>query len=225
MRAQENTKKSKKAAIILSGCGVLDGSEITEAVAAVFGVCEAGAEPVFFAPNIPQADVVNHLSGRAENSRRNVLAEAARIARGNISDLKDFDARSVDAAIFVGGFGAAKNLSDFAAKGAGCKLNKDAEKAVLEMHSLKKPIGFVCIAPASVAAPALGKFGVKLTIGSDPQTAAQIEKTGAVHVNCAADGFVCDESANVYSTPAYMLAQSPLDVRDGVAKMARAMLK
>ena len=223
MQAQDNPKKTKKAAIILSGCGVLDGSEITEAIAAVFGVCEAGAEPVFFAPDIHQADVVNHLTGKPEGSRRNVLEEAARIARGNISDLKNFNAQNLDAAIFVGGFGAAKNLSDFAANGANCKLNKDAEKAVLDMYNLKKPLGFVCIAPASVAAPALGKFGVKLTIGSDPQTAAQIEKTGAIHVECAADDFIKD--GNVYSTPAYMLAQSPLDVRCGVAKMAREMLK
>lgn len=218
-------KNQKKAAIILSGCGVFDGSETTEAVAAIFGVCRAGATPVFFAPNIEQAETVNHLSGKAEKEIRNVLKESARIARGEISDLKDFDANGVDAAIFVGGFGAAKNLSDFAFKGAQASLNKDVERAVLTMFELKKPLGFVCISPASVGAAALGKFGVTLTIGSDPQTAAELEKTGAKHKECDAKNFVKDPNFEVYSTPAYMLAQNPLDVLEGIEKMAREMLK
>lgn len=218
-------KSTKKAAIILSGCGVFDGSEITEAVATIFGVCQAGAKPVFFAPNIEQAHTINHLSGEIESENRNVLKESARIARGEISDLKDFDANDVDAAIFVGGFGAAKNLSDFAFKGANASLNADVKRAVLKMFELKKPLGFVCISPASVGAVALGKFGATLTIGSDLQTAELLEKTGAKHKICDAKNFVKDPDFEVYSTPAYMLAQSPLDVLEGVGKMAREMLK
>ncbi|MBR6389435.1 MAG: isoprenoid biosynthesis glyoxalase ElbB [Opitutales bacterium] len=225
MQEQGGKIQQKKAAIILSGCGVFDGSEITEAVAAIFGVCEAGAKPYFFAPDMEQAEVVNHLTGKIENEKRNVLAESARIARGEISDLKDFKPEEFDAAIFVGGFGAAKNLSTFAYDGAGAKICQEAERAVLGMYNLNKPLGFVCIAPASVGAVVLGKFGVELTIGSDPRTAAQLEKTGARHVECAAADFHKDPSSNVYSTPAYMLAQSPLDVLHGVGKMARAMLK
>ncbi len=216
---------TKKAAIILSGCGVFDGAEITEAVATIFGVYAAGATPIFFAPNIEQVHVINHLNGEVENETRNVLEESARIARGNIQDLKDFNANEVDAAFFVGGFGAAKNLSDFAFKDADATLNKEVENAVLKMFELKKPLGFLCIAPASVGAVALGKFGVTLTIGNAPQTATEIQKLGALHQNCEANNFVKDPNFEVYSTPAYMLAKTPLDIQEGVAKMAYAMLK
>ena len=53
---------SKKAALILSGCGHLDGAEITEAVSLNICLLEAGFEVNFFAPDRLQADTVNHVT-------------------------------------------------------------------------------------------------------------------------------------------------------------------
>ncbi len=221
---QGEGRADKKVAIVLSGCGVYDGSEIIEAVSTIIAVEKCGAKCVFFAPNVKQADVVNHLSGEAENSSRNVLQESARIARGDIADIESFEARDFDALIFPGGFGAAKNLSTFAFDGANAKLLPQVESAVLKMFEAGKPLGFICIAPAAVGALALGKYGVELTIGSDKATAGAMESLGAKHVNCEASSFVKDKSRKVYSTPAFMSAKSALEAYTGIEKMLKAIL-
>lgn len=223
--AQNSGKADKKAAIFLSGCGVYDGSEITETIATILAVEKCGAKCVFFAPDMPQLDVVNHLSGKSENSSRNVLVESARIARGKIFNLDAFRCEDFDALLFPGGFGAAKNLSSYALKNAEAKLLPKVESAVLGMYEAKKPIGFICISPASIGAVALGKFGVELTIGSDKATAQTVEELGAHHICCEASNFVKDKNSNVYSTPAYMLAKSALEASVGIEKMVRAMLQ
>lgn len=215
----------KRAAIVLSGCGVYDGTEITEAVCAVLAAERAGAVPVFFAPDTAQAETLDHSTGKPVPEKRGVLAESARIARGNIAPLSEFRPENFDALIFPGGFGAAKNLSTFASEGAGCSVLADVEKAVLGMFEAGKPVGFICISPASVAARVLGKFGVELTVGGEGDAAAAVEACGAKHVGCAPESFVKDPEREVYSTPAYMSANSALQVEAGISKMIGAMLK
>ena len=214
---------SKKVAVILAGCGVFDGSEIHEAVITILNLHKLGADITFFAPNVSQADVVNHLEGKPDLSSRNVLVESARIARGSIFDLANFNATDFDAVVFPGGFGAAKNLCTFAFDGSQCSVNGDVQKVINAMLSNNKPMGFLCIAPV-IAAKAIGK-GVNLTIGTDTTTASAIEAMGAKHVNCSADDFVVDETFKVYSTPAYMLASNTAEIDSGVSKMLISMLK
>lgn len=223
--AQNAGQTDKKVAIILSGCGVYDGSEIIESVATILAIEKCGAKCVFFAPEIPQADVVNHLTGKTESQTRNVLQESARIARGKILNLDAFKVEDFDAIIFPGGFGAAKNLSSYAFKNTDATLLPKVECAVLGMFNAKKPIGFLCISPASIGAVALGKFGVELTIGNDKDTAQTIEALGARHKVCEASNFVKDKNTNVYSTPAFMSAKTALEASIGIEKMVRAMLK
>ncbi len=213
--------KTFKAAIVLSGCGVFDGSEIHEAVITILNLQKLGATVSFFAPNIPQLHALNHIGGEAEESTRNVLAESARIARGNIAPLSEFNAEDVDALLFVGGFGAAKNLSNFALAGTNMEVVGDVEKSIKSMLNLKKPVGFICIAPV-IAAKVISN-GVNITIGNDPQTASAIEAMGAKHIDCPADSFVKDANYNVYSTPAYMLAQDTTEIDKGVGAMLKEM--
>ncbi len=215
----------KKVAIVLSGCGVYDGAEIHEAVMLLYACQKEGAQVSFFAPDIDQAGVVNHLDGSvSEGAKRNVLEESARIARGDISPLSKFDSSRFDALFFAGGFGAAKNLCSFAFDGADCSVNPDVEKAVCSMVSSGKPQGFVCISPV-IAARVLGNRKVKLTIGSDTSTAAAVEKMGARHVNCSVDEYCFDEELKVYSTPAYMLAKNTVELFSGIFKMVSAALR
>lgn len=215
---------TKKIGVVLAGCGVYDGAEIHEAVLTLLAIERAGAEAAIFAPNIPQAHVVNHLTGEAADETRNVLVEAARIARGKIADLADFDAAAVDALILPGGFGAAKNLCDFAFKGADCTVNPDVEKAVRATRDAGKPIGALCIAPA-ILAKLFGGEGAKLTIGSDEGTAAALEKLGAVHYTTTHGDVVVDEGLKLATSPCYMLDATVSQIADGAANTVAALLK
>lgn len=212
--------------IMLSGCGVFDGSEIHEAVFTLLAVDRAGAQAVFLAPNVPQAHVVDHAKGEvAAGESRNVLAEAARIARGKIRDAASVRATDLDALIFPGGFGAAKNLCTFAFDGPDCDVNPEVERLVGAMHAAGKPLGFLCIAPA-LAAKLLGGEGVALTIGNDAETAAALESLGAHHVDCPVTELCHDEKHNVVSAPAYMYGEArPSEVAEGIEKLVRKVVQ
>ena len=140
-----------KVGVILSGCGVYDGSEIHEAVISLLALNRAGADVVSMAPNMEQT-VINHLTGEpAEGASRNVLEESARIVRGEIQDIAKVDTTDLDALFIPGGFGAAKNLCDFAFKGPDCDVHPEVARVIKEVVTAKKPLAAVCIAPALVA--------------------------------------------------------------------------
>ncbi len=217
--------EGKKVGVVLSGCGVYDGAEIHESVITLLALDKAGAKVICMAPDVPQMHVINHMKGEpAAGENRNVLIESARIARGEIKNMKDVTATDLDALIFPGGFGAAKNLCTFAVDGVDCKVNAEVERLVNEMHRAKKPIGFICIAPA-MAAKILGSHQPKLTIGSDPGTAQAIEKMGGKHVECTVYEAAVDDVNKVVSTPAYMLGPSIAHVAKGIEKCVEQVLK
>jgi len=210
-----------KVGVLLCGCGMYDGSEVHEATLTLFFLDRAGAEIVCMAPDIGQAEVVNHISGQATGEKRQVLLEAARIARGDIRDIKQVRASELDALILPGGLGAAKNLCDFALKGADCTVNPEVAGLIREMHQAGKPIGFICIAPA-IAAKVLG---AKVTIGTDRATAAAVERMGGSHVMCQVDQIAVDEEKKVVSTPAYMLGPTISKVALGIEKLVAKVLE
>jgi len=215
-----------KVGVVLSGCGVYDGSEIHEAVITLLALDRAGAEIICMAPNAPQLHVVNHLTGEvAEAESRNILVESARIARGDIKDMASVTAADVDALVLPGGFGAAKNLCDFAINGPECQVNAEVSRLVNEMVNAKKPIAAICIAPA-VIARILGQAGKapQVTIGTDSGTAEAINAMGAQHVNKAVEEFVVDEDLNILTTPAYMLAGSIKEAADGIEATISALM-
>lgn len=209
-------------AIILSGCGVYDGAEIHESVLTLLQLELQGASYQCFAPDISQHHVINHISGDEMHEQRNVLTEAARIARGKIKALTELNASEFDAVILPGGFGAAKNLSDFAFNGANASMLPQLKTVLTAFISQQKPVGFICIAPAMI--PLLYDAKVAMTIGTDKQTADNIEQMGAVHVNCQVTDIVVDHAAKVVSTPAYMLAQSVTEANTGIEKLVAAVL-
>jgi len=203
--------------VILSGCGYLDGAEIHESVLTLLALDRAGAEVSCFAPNVAQRKVVNHLTHKAQAESRNVLVEAARIARGRIRDVAQADPAALDALLLPGGFGAALNLCDFAITGPDCTVDPGVARLVRAIHAAGKPIGAICIAPALIA-KLLGNEGVEVTIGNDAQTAAAIERMGAHHSPCAVDALVVDRLHKVVTTPAYMLGPGPKEVAAGIER-------
>ncbi|MBV8871367.1 MAG: isoprenoid biosynthesis glyoxalase ElbB [Metakosakonia sp.] len=212
----------KKIGVVLSGSGVYDGSEIHEAVITLLAIAREGAEAVCFAPDKPQTDVINHLTGEPMGENRNVLIEAARIARGAILPIAQASINDLDALIVPGGFGAAKNLSSFASLGSESVVDPDLKRLALEMHQAGKPLGFMCIAPAML--PKIFDFPLRLTIGTDIDTAEVLEDMGAEHVPCPVDDIVVDEDNKVVTTPAYMLAQNIAEAAAGIEKLVSRVL-
>ncbi|MGB0205584.1 MAG: isoprenoid biosynthesis glyoxalase ElbB [Neptuniibacter sp.] len=208
----------KKIAVILSGCGVFDGAEIYESVLTLLQLAERGVDYQCMAPNIDQMHVINHLTGEvAENETRNVLVEAARLARGEIIDLATANAEDYDALIIPGGFGAAKNLSDFAVKGPESQVNADVLSFTQAIHKAGKPVGLICIAPAMT--PLIFGEGATCTIGNDADTAAAIEAMGGNHESCGVSEIVIDQERKIVTTPAYMLAGSITEAASGIRKL------
>ena len=211
-----------KVGLVLSGCGVNDGSEIHEAVITMLELDKAGAEMVLMAPNIDQLHVINHATGEEMDDSRNVLIESARISRGNIEDIAGVTSENLDALIFPGGFGVSKNLSDYAMSGMECSVNPDVLRLSREVHNDQKPIGVICIAPAIMANILAGD--TELTIGFDEQTAADIDAMGAKHVLCPVNEIVIDKEKKVVSTPAYMEAKSIKEAASGIEKLVAEIL-
>jgi enhancing lycopene biosynthesis protein 2 len=215
----------KRVGVILSGSGFLDGAEIQEATLTLLFLDRKGAKVTAMAPNVRQMHVVDHAKGEpAAGETRNVLAEAARITRGAIVDVKSVKAADLDALILPGGYGAAKNLCTFATEGVKLQVDADVERLVRDMATAGKPLGFICIAPV-IAAKVLGSRKVKLTIGNDPATASALNALGAIHVDAPVDQIVVDEKNKVVSTPAYMLGPSIAPVSAGIEKLVSAVLE
>ena len=210
----------KKIGVVLSGCGVYDGAEIHEAVITLLAIDRAGAKSVCMAPDIDQIHVINHHNGEEMvGEKRNVVVESARIARGEIRDINAIKADDIDALVFPGGFGAAKNLSNFAEKGDECDVHPDVMRLVKEFVAKQKPQAAICIAPAMMAKIYESESAKPtLTIGNDKDGISMIEAMGSQHQECVATDFVFDETNKIVSTPAYMVGESISEVAEGIEK-------
>lgn len=212
----------KKVAVILSGCGYLDGSEIRESVLTLLALDAANIEYQIFAPDEPLFHVVNHVKGEVNTAEsRNILQEAARIARGEISSLDKLDKSEFDGLLLPGGFGVAKNLSTFAFKGAEARVHSEINSILKAFHQSKKPIGAVCISPALLALT-FGDLHPNITLGSDDNIAKEIEKTGSIHHVCQTSDCVVDKQNLFVTTPAYMDDKASLkDIYQGITKLVK----
>lgn len=212
--------KPKKFAVVLAGCGVYDGAEIQEAVLTLLAIDKLGGTYQCFAPNMPQYHVINHLNGESMDESRNVLIEAARIARGNILPLTAFHPADFDALVFPGGFGVAKNLCTFAIEGTECTVHPDVESALKNAAGANLPVGALCIAPALIAR-VLGKGN--LTIGTDDATANALEKMGASHQQAIDADVVIDMENKIITSPCYMLDTNIAVVAEGAENVIRGL--
>ncbi|XP_065648386.1 ES1 protein homolog, mitochondrial isoform X2 [Hydra vulgaris] len=217
-------------AVVLSGCGVYDGSEVHEASAVLVNLSRNNAEYKCFAPDIKQMHVIDHLTGQEMKEERNVLIESGRIARGDVQSLEKLSAENFDAVIFPGGFGAAKNLCNFAVKGTDFNVNEQVERVIKDFHTLKKPIGLCCIAPV-IAAKVIPSCEV--TVGMDAKdskwpyadTAHAIGSIGATHINKNVNECHVDKVNKLVTTPAFMCNAKLYEVHDGIGEMVKAVLQ
>ena len=213
----------KKVAVILAGCGTIDGSEINETVTLLLALDQHDIEYQAFAPDAYQAEVWNHATGKRAEERRNMLVEAARIVRGNILSLNKFNADDFDALLFPGGSGAAKNIFTYAYDGINFKVNKEVEKAIRDIHAQGKPIGAMCIAPLMVA-KVIGNVNVTMGSGECRQ-AKELPMIGCKHTETTHGGVAIDKENKIYSTPCFMLDASLKDVYQGAWNLVEEMIK
>jgi len=219
-----------KVGVLLSGCGVQDGSEVYESVLTILAIERANAEVVAIAPDVPQNEVINHYrgtelrTGEAGGPTRSVLAESARIVRGKISSLTEVSAHDLDALIIPGGFGVTHNLCNYATHGADATANSDVEKLIVEMNAIGKPIGALCIASVLVAI-CLSDKSPSLTIGNDAKTAVDLQRFGASHHESAVTDIHNDEANSIVSTPAFMMAQTAAEAEPGINKLVAKVLE
>ena len=216
----------KRIGVLLAGCGHRDGSEIHEATLTLLAIEQCGHEPVCIAPDGPQRLVMNHLTGEVRSEQRDIRIESARIARGKVRDAARTTVADLDALIIPGGQGAALNLSTFLADGVNCEVEKDVKRLILEVVRAKKPLGAICIAPATVA-KALEGSGITatLTVGHDSKVAGQIEQMGARHEACAPINCVIDRENRIVTSPAYMSAKNVAEVWQGIEKLVHAVVE
>ncbi len=212
----------KKFAVILSGSGVLDGSEIHEATLSLYAIMKHGAEYEIFAPDREQMHVVNHITGEEMKEKRNVLIESARIARGKIKALTEFNAGNFDAVLFPGGFGAAKNLSDWAVNSRDAEVIPEVAGVINSMAEAGKPIGALCIAPVLVAKVL---DDVTLTIGQDTATISALESIGVTHTESNHGEVVVDPVNKVVTTPCYMLDANIVQIAEGAENIVKKILE
>lgn len=212
---------AKKIGVVLSGCGHQDGAEIHEATLTLWAIHKHGADFQCFAPDIPQHHVLNHITGQEMDEQRNVLIESARIARGKIKDLKEFNPDEFDALIMPGGVGAAKNLSTYAFDGTDCTVNPDLEQAIVAMHNAGKPIGALCIAPVIIAKVL---DSVELTVGQDEGTANNVVHMGAKHTPTTQGEIIVDWENRIVTTPCYMLQSRVDQIAEGAENLVNAIL-
>ncbi|CAM2096843.1 unnamed protein product [Caretta caretta] len=224
--------RGARVAVVLSGCGVYDGTEIHEASAILVHLSRGGAEVQMYAPDIPQMHVIDHSKGQpTEAESRNVLVESARVARGKITDLAKLSTKDHDAVIFPGGFGAAKNLSTFAVDGKDCKVNGEVERVLKEFHKAGKPIGLCCISPV-LAAKVLP--GAEVTVGHEEEeggkwpyagTAGAIKALGGKHCVKEVTEAHVDVNNKMVTTPAFMCETELHHIFDGIGAMVKGVLK
>jgi len=215
--------------LLLSGCGVQDGSEISEAILTILALERAGADILSLAPDVTQAQVWNHYTGaESRNESRDVLAESARLVRGKISSVNNVGAADIDGLILVGGYGVVKNLCNYANQATGATVNPEVARLITEMHGLGKPIGAMCIAPI-VLALVLGnrktKTPLSLTIGSDANTARDLGILGASHVETRPDQICIDDANHIVTTSAWMSAHSVAEAEPGITKLVNEVVE
>ncbi len=215
----------KKVAVVLSGSGYLDGSEITEAISTFMCLSQSKISYQVFAPNQRFSPTSHFKDELLESHFRNALEESARISRGKIQDLSELNSSLFDGVILPGGFGVIKNLCSWAQDGHKCSVNKDIRRVIEDVFESSKPILAIGIAPVLIARILGQKRSVTLTIGNNKALADKILKSGCEHVDCSVDDFISDRESKVISTPAYMFDDEPHKIFNGIQKAIKEFLE
>tara|TARA_B100000902_G_scaffold88127_1_gene92055 strand:+ start:305 stop:991 length:687 start_codon:yes stop_codon:yes gene_type:complete len=203
-----------KTAVLFSGCGVYDGTEIHESVLTLLALSQKGIEYICVSPDINQTHVINHINGEEMCEERNTLYESARITRGDIISLDSLNMDDISSLVIPGGFGVAKNLSTWAFEDLDSTLNYKVKKLILHCLELNKPIVSLCISPILIAKVLEEKnINPKLTLGNCLNDSKyniedlhnSISKLNATPIEIDISDICVDEDLKIISAPCYMM--------------------
>jgi enhancing lycopene biosynthesis protein 2 len=223
----------KKIGILLSGCGVYDGSEIQETVLAMLAIQEVGAEYFCISIDKNQHHVINHLNGTEMAETRNMMIESARIARGNVKNINEVEIRDFDALVIPGGFGNAKNLSSWAFDGPKGTILPEVKLLIVNCINAGRPIAALCVSPILIAkAMEDSGFQVELTLGNSADSSpynindfhASLKATGAKTFEKNIEGIQIDEKLKIVSAPCYMIEANILEIRNNIKQAIEALM-
>ena len=215
-----------KALVLLSGCGVFDGSEIHESVSTLICLRKNSIDYECTSLNMDMHHVLNHTNGKEINEKRNVLIESSRISRGKITDLSTIKYEKFDCLVIPGGFGVAKNLSSWAFKETDCTVQPYVKKLILNFFVLKKPILSLCVSPTIVAKSLINKAkDLKLTIGSTQHASeysisefqTALRQMDVNTINCSIKEVCVDKKNRVVSAPCYMMEANIDEVFENIS--------
>jgi enhancing lycopene biosynthesis protein 2 len=218
--------------VLISGCGVYDGAEIQEVVLTLLAIEEMGAEAVCISIDEPQHHVVNHLTGEELPESRNMMIEAARISRGKVSEIGQIAPSDIDGLVIPGGFGSAKNFTDWAFRGPEGIINPKVKLLIVNMINIGKPIAALCVSPVVVAKALEGSsLNPSLTIGSDKEASPYdissfsvgLEQTGATIAMKSVREILVDTENKIITAPCYMMDASITDVRKNIRSAVEAL--
>jgi enhancing lycopene biosynthesis protein 2 len=223
-----------KIGVLLSGCGVYDGAEIQETVFALLAIEELGAEAICLSVNKNQHHVVNHLTGEEMPESRNMLVEAARIARGAVHDISTFDNTQIDALVIPGGFGSAKNFTTWAFEGPNGSILPEIKELIQQCISDKKPIAALCVSPVIVGL-ALNQSDLQatMTLGTDKEKSpyeinafsSGLSQTGVQVEMKTIREIALDEKLKIVSAPCYMMDASIVEIRTNIQQAMQALIQ
>lgn len=214
----------KKIALLFSGCGHKDGAEITEVVSLLVGLKRQKVLVTAFSLDM-EVPVTNHLTKKTSaTEKRNMLAEAARITRGQIQDLNTLVVKDFDGLAIAGGFGAALHFSNWAEKGSACQVHAEVKRVIEEFYKDEKPIAAVCIAPVLLA-KVLGSKGITITLGNDKEVMAEVKKTGVTVQECPANDYITDRDHRIITSPAFMYDTTYDQVFEGLQGLTKELVE
>lgn len=222
-----------KIGVLLSGCGVYDGAEIHEAVMTLLAIEETGASAVCISINKPQHHVVNHLNGSEMNESRNMLIESARIARGEIKDITEIDPADIDALVIPGGFGSAKNFTNWAFNGPDGDILPEVKLLIVNLINIGKPIAALCVSPVVLAKALQGSnLQPKVTIGTDKEPSpydingfvGSLQSTGLKTEMSSIREITVDQELKIVTAPCYMMVANVSEIRENVKQAVDALV-
>jgi len=221
-----------KIGVLLSGAGVYDGAEIQEAVLTLLEIERMGYEPVCIGINAQQHHVINHLNGQEQVQARNMLEEAARIARGQITEISSVVPAELDALVIPGGFGSAKNFSTWAFDGPEASIRSDVKLLLVNMYNVGKPIVALCVSPVLLALALEGIHPAPtLTIGSTQEASPYqisafqegLQAKGIRTTDCSINEICIDATNRIITAPCYMLEATLPELQSNIAQALKAL--
>lgn len=208
----------KQVAVIISGCGSLDGTDPQELALILLRLDQLNIAWTCFAPDVTQHHVIDHTSGEAvEGQSRHALVESRRMLHETVYPLEMLKPDDFTAIVIPGGHGAINQLSDFAVNGSSMQV---LEQLVEQLHAFRqahRPIALVGM--AALLVPRIFEQAIPVTLGQNAALSGTVSAMGGLHKSAGVTEIVVDAENRVITTPGWLTNARPSEVATGLFKL------